>query len=127
MMQIALALILHAAPCNAAPPDPLPRNATSHSYPSNRPPLHRGALIKLPIASFKPAGWLVAMLTLQRDGLTGHLAEISKWLTRSGNAWLSADGKGEYGWEEVPYWLRGYARLAYVLADQRMIDEANVW
>src|SRR5262249_18300186 len=90
----------------------LPMSGTNHSYAANRAPLHPGALIKLPIASYRPAGWLGKALELQRDGLTGHLGEISVWLTREGNAWLRTDGKGEYGWEEVPYWLRGFARIA---------------
>lgn len=107
--------------------DPLPREGVNRSYVANRAPLQPGALIKLPIGSFKPDGWLGEMLALQRDGLTGHLGEISVWLTRADNAWLTSDGRGKYGWEEVPYWLRGSARLAYVLNDERMLAEARVW
>jgi hypothetical protein len=81
----------------------------------------------LPVTSFRPGGWLKKSLELQRSGLTGHLGEISIWLTKRNNAWLSADGKGEYGWEEVPYWLRGYSRIGYVLHDEDMIRETNVW
>ena len=29
--------------------------------------------------------------------------------------------------EEVPYWLKGYGNLAYILKDQKMIDEAKIW
>lgn len=108
-------------------PTDLPRTGANHAYVSNRAPLQPAALIKLPVASFKPAGWLGKILTLQRDGLTGHLGEISVWLTRDGNAWLNPAGQGKYGWEEVPYWLRGYARLAYTLGDPRMLEEAKVW
>ena len=96
-------------------------------YAANREPLTQGALIKLPVASFKPAGWLRVALERQRDGLTGHLGEISKWLTRKDNAWLNKSGHGEYGWEEVPYWLRGYSRIAYILNDSRMLDESKLW
>lgn len=105
----------------------LPAEGANVSYIGNRSPLKPGPLIKLPVASFKPAGWLGRMLELQRDGLTGHLGEVSNWLTREGNAWLRTDGKGDYGWEEVPYWLRGFARIAYVLEDPRMLDEAKPW
>ena len=52
------------------------------------------------------------MMKRQRDGLCGNLDEISVWLQKDDNAWLSPDGKGKYGWEEVPYWLRGYIQLA---------------
>jgi len=38
---------------------------------------------------------------------------------------LSRDGKGKYGWEEVPYWLRGYIQLAYIFNDPKMIAEAR--
>ena len=107
--------------------DRFPAASASHAYVGNRPPLQPGSLIKLPVASFRPSGWLGKALELQRDGLAGHLGEISVWLTREDNAWLRTDGKGKYGWEEVPYWLRGYARLAYVLDDKRMLDEAKVW
>ncbi|MFT3685115.1 MAG: glycoside hydrolase family 127 protein [Phycisphaerales bacterium] len=104
-----------------------PTSAASHVYQSNRAPLNRGSLIKLPVGSFKPSGWLGRLLALQRDGLTGHLGEISIWLTKKDNAWLRTDGKGEYGWEELPYWLRGYYRIATVLNDQKMLDESKVW
>jgi hypothetical protein len=107
--------------------DAPPMTGRNHSFVANRPPLRPGLLIKLPIASFRPSGWLGKALQLQCDGLAGHLGEVSIWLTREGNAWLRTDGKGEYGWEEVPYWLRGYARIAYVLGDQRMLDESKVW
>src|SRR5579863_4381510 len=81
----------------------------------------------LPITSFQPGGWLRKSLELQRSGLTGHLGEISIWLTKRNNAWLNSDGKGEYGWEEVPYWLRGYSRIGYVLNDPDMIRETKIW
>ena len=70
------------------------------------------ALMKLPAGSIKPEGWLLKQLELQRDGLNGHLGEISAWLDRNNNAWL-VEG-GDRGWEEVPYWLRGYSHLALV-------------
>lgn len=94
---------------------------------ANRAPLKAGAMRKLPIGAFKPTGWVGTALELQRDGLTGHLEEVSKWLTREDNAWLRTDGEGKFGWEEVPYWLRGYSRIAYLLNDPRMLDETRVW
>lgn len=96
-------------------------------YSPNRAPLQPTPLVKLPITAFTPGGWLKKSLELQRDGLTGHLGEISIWLTKKDNAWLSKDGKGEYGWEEVPYWLRGYSRVAYALRDPAMLAETKFW
>jgi hypothetical protein len=100
---------------------------TNNFYAGNRAPLEPGRFIPLPIGSVQPKGWLLAVMQRQRDGLCGHLDEISVWLQKDGNAWLSKDGKGEYGWEEVPYWLRGYIQLAYIFNDPKMIAESGIW
>jgi len=96
-------------------------------YIGNRAPLQPLHFIKLPVGAIQPEGWLKEYLYRQRDGLTGRLGEISAWLQKDGNAWLSVDGKGKNGWEEVPYWLKGYANLAYILKDDKMIAEAKIW
>jgi hypothetical protein len=36
-------------------------------------------------------------------------------------------GQGKFGWEEVPYWLRGYIDLGYVLQDPAIIKRAGNW
>jgi len=100
---------------------------TNRYYISNRAPLVPSRFIGLPVGSVTPRGWLREMLERQRNGLTGHLGEISAWLQKKDNAWLSKDGKGEYGWEELPYWLRGYIELAYIFNDPDMIEESQVW
>jgi hypothetical protein len=84
-------------------------------------------LIELPVGSIKPGGWLLEYLKRQKNGLTGNLGKISVWLQKDGNAWLSEDGKGQWGWEELPYWLKGYSEIAYMLEDKKMIDESLVW
>ena len=99
--------------------------AKSSNYVNNRAPLLQQSLIKLPVGSIAPAGWVKRYLELQRDGLTGHLGEISAWLEKDGNAWLTTGG--DHGWEEVPYWLKGYSDLAYVLGDKKMKAEAFSW
>ncbi len=104
-----------------------PAAGTNAFYGGSRAPLQPTPLVKLPITAFAPAGWVKKSLELQRDGLTGHLGELSIWLTKEDNAWLSRTGKGKYGWEEVPYWLRGYARVAYVIRDPKMLKEAKFW
>jgi len=96
-------------------------------YVSNQPPLTPEPLIKLPIGAIKPDGWVRRQLELQADGFVGHLTEISQFLRKEGNAWLSPDGTGERGWEEVPYWLKGFGDLGYVLGDERIIAEAKFW
>jgi hypothetical protein len=105
-----------------------PDTATANSfYISNRVPLEPSQFIPLPIDAVHPKGWLLEIMKRQRDGLCGHLDEISVWLQKDDNAWLSKDGKGKYGWEEVPYWLRGYIQLAYIFNDPKMIAESMVW
>ena len=105
-------------------PDATARN--SH-YVSNRAPLMPSMFIKLPVGAVKPEGWLKVYMDRQRNGLTGHLGEISAWLQKTDNAWLSKDGKGAWGWEEVPYWLKGYANIGYILKDPKIIKEAKIW
>ncbi|MCB1130558.1 MAG: glycoside hydrolase family 127 protein, partial [Verrucomicrobiae bacterium] len=100
---------------------------TNTNYIGNRAPLLPSRFIELPVGSIEPDGWLREFLERQRDGLTGHLGEISAWLQKDDNAWLSKDGKGRYGWEELPYWLKGYIELAYLFDDPKMIREVNVW
>ncbi|KAA6328373.1 hypothetical protein EZS27_022723 [termite gut metagenome] len=94
-------------------------------YVSNREPLQAQQFIKLPPGSIQPGGWLKQQLLLQRDGLNGHLNEISAWLQKNDNAWLT--NGGHWGWEEVPYWLRGYSELAWLTGDESMRKEATFW
>lgn len=103
-------------------PDRMEQNP---NYANNRSPLQPSHFLKLPVGSIKPEGWLRKYLELQRDGLTGHLNEISAWLEKENNAWLT--NGGDLGWEEVPYWLKGYGNLAYILGDENMINEAKTW
>ena len=98
---------------------------TSTLYVNNRAPLPANPFIKLPPAAVVPRGWVGEMLVRQKNGLSGQLGEISDWLDKKGNAWLEPGGG--HGWEEVPYWLRGYANLAYILGDKAMIDETKFW
>lgn len=123
LVSLVMALFAHSESIVERPPQ---MGANAYYAPS-RAPLQPTPLVKLPISAFTPGGWLKKSLELQRDGLTGHLGEISIWLTKAGNAWLSPDGKGEYGWEELPYWLRGYSRVAYALRDPQMIAETKFW
>jgi len=94
-------------------------------YISNRPPLQPQQFIKLPAGTIQPEGWLKQQLLLQKNGLNGHLGEISAWLQKDNNAWLKTGG--EWGWEEVPYWLRGYGNLAYIMNDESMLNETRFW
>lgn len=95
------------------------------NYTGNKDPLRPLHFIKLPVGAVQPFGWVKEYLLLQKNGLTGKLGEISAWLEKEGNAWMGSGG--DHGWEEVPYWLKGYGNLAYILNDQSMIDETKIW
>ena len=101
---------------------PTTEGARGH-YVGNRTPLAPSPLVKLPIGAIRPHGWLLGQLELMRDGFVGHLPEVSRFC-RGDSGWLHPDAKS---WEEVPYWLKGFGDLGYVLRDQRIIDEARVW
>lgn len=105
-------------------PDPAMKNAF---YPGNRAPLSESPLMSLPFGAIQPQGWLRKQLELQADGFVGHLTEISSFCNTNKNAWLSKDGVGNNGWEEVPYWFRGYCAMAYVLNDPKLIGAARPW
>jgi len=97
-------------------------------YPGNRPPLLASPLIKLPAGAVRPQGWLRHQLELMADGFTGRLHELSPFLRPEGNAWLNPKGEGDRSfWEELPYWLKGFGDLGYLLEDQRIIAEARRW
>lgn len=96
----------------------------SNNYTNSRAPLRQQYFMKLPVGAVQPQGWVKRYLELQRDGLTGHLGEISAWLDKQNNSWLT--GKG-LGWEELPYWLKGYSDLGYILKDKNMYNETMVW
>lgn len=102
-------------------------SAKNDYYMSNRAPLKPDSFIKLPVGAIRPSGWLLETLKRQSKGLNGQLGSISIWLEKEDNAWLSKDGKGKWGWEEVPYWLKGYGNIGYILNDKAMIDETKVW
>jgi len=107
----------------AHPPD----SRRNEHYVGNRPPLKVRPLVTLPIDSISPGGWLKKKLQLEADGYTGRLEEISLFLREENSAWRSPEGKGKHGWEEVPYWLRGYVPLAYLLDEEDMIENARDW
>jgi len=104
-----------------------PRVGENRRYVEYRRPLVPNPLVKLPIGEITPRGWLRHQLELMRDGFVGHLPEISKWCNPEVSAWMSPDGEGEHGWEELPYWLKGFGDLGYVLKDERIIREARAW
>lgn len=126
-----LAVLAAACATVSAPPPDLaaaaPTGAPNTLYPGNRAPLAPLPFVRLPVGAVRPLGWLKKQLELQNAGFHGHLGEISRFLKKDGNAWLSPTGDGDHGWEEVPYWLKGYGDTAYLLGDAEHSAEALVW
>lgn len=104
-----------------------PTDGQNNYYVGNRPPLLSNPLIKLPVGTVRPEGWLRRQLELEAEGFTGHPTEISEFCKFEGSAWASPQGIGHHGWEELPYWLKGFGDLGYVLGDKRIIGETKKW
>ena len=100
----------------------LQSDAVNKHYPINQPPLLQTQFIALPLGSVKPAGWLKDQLTIQANGLTGHLDEF--WASISESAWKGGGGES---WERGPYWLDGAVPLAYLLDDERLQEKVKVF
>jgi hypothetical protein len=100
---------------------------TNAFYVANRAPLAPSPFLKLPIGSITPQGWLREQLELEKNGMIGRLKEISPWLDFSKSSWADKEGRGRFGWEEMPYWLKGFGDLGYVLKDGNLAAEARRW
>jgi hypothetical protein len=105
----------------------LPAGRTNAHYRGNREPLSPAPLIRLPVGTVRPEGWVREQLTRMAAGFTGRLPEVSRFCQFQGNAWSSPEGRGQFGWEEVPYWLKGFVDLGYVLNDPRIIAQSKKW
>lgn len=97
--------------------------APGGSYSFNRAPLQPRPMARLPLGSVRARGWLKHQLDLMAMGQTGRLQEISKFLAPD-NGWFGTDKEG---WEEQPYWLRGFYDLAVLTGDPRLLAESKRW
>lgn len=86
-------------------------------------PLAALTMHKLPLGAVRAEGWLQHQLELMVDGMFGHLEEISAFLAAD-NGWFV---DGNEGWEEQPYWLRGFYSLAVLTGDERCLAAAKRW
>ena len=67
----------------------------------------------------RPRGWLRRQLSIQAQGLAGHLDTV--WPDVADSKWI---GGTRDGWERVPYWLDGFIPLAFLLGDADMTARA---
>ncbi|BDI31184.1 hypothetical protein CCAX7_32350 [Capsulimonas corticalis] len=93
-------------------------------YAPNRAPLHPSAFMKLPIGSIHPSGWMREQLENQAEGLNGRMMEVSDYLDIHKSGWIIPANDG---FEELGYWLRGFAPLGYMLGNSRIIQATAQW
>lgn len=127
MLPLLAATLMASSPDSAGYSQGPNPSRDNPNYLVNRAPLSPTPFLGLPVGTVKPRGWLGVVLDRQRNGLNGKLGEISAWLQKSDNAWLSPDGKGAWGWEEVPYWLKGYVDTGFILEDKNVEKDAQTW
>ncbi|HET8844634.1 MAG TPA: beta-L-arabinofuranosidase domain-containing protein, partial [Ktedonobacteraceae bacterium] len=98
--------------------------ASGGFYWPNQAPLQAAAFYRLPPGSVTAQGWLAGQLQLQLQGLGGQYNHISHFLDINSTGWVHP---ANTGWEEVPYWLRGYGDLAYVTGDATALTTIQQW
>ena len=132
-MAAAICGVLTTMTARAAGPtatvvEQVPAATRTPLYVGNRAPLRTSPMIKLPISAIKPDGWLKNMLQLSAAGndraSAGGLALVQ---VRGQRLDRQGPRRGKNGWEEVPYWLKGFGDLGYVLGDERIIKENDRW
>jgi len=90
----------------------------------NRAPLRPDAFLRLAPGRTRAGGWLATQLGHQLTGLNGRMTEVSHFLRYDETGWIHPELNG---WEEVPYWLKGFSSLGYVTGDDRVIAETKRW
>jgi hypothetical protein len=101
-----------------------PAAAAAPGYVTNRAPLAPDAFLRLPPGAARATGWLATQLGYQLDGINGRMTDISHFLQYDNTGWVHPNLGG---WEEVPYWLRGFSSLGYVTGDSRVQNETAKW
>ena len=68
-------------------------------------------------------GWLATQLQLVAEGITGRLPEFGPFFRPDTNGYLYPNVRK--GWEELPYWLRGFYPLAVLTKNKKLLKIAN--
>src|SRR5262245_12165590 len=87
-------------------------------------PLQPAAFRRLPPGAVRPQGWLATQLNRQVNGLGGRYPEVSGYLQFDQTGWVHPELDG---WEELPYWLRGYGDLGYVTGNATVLATTERW
>ena len=101
-----------------------PPATASASGANNRSPLLPAPLLKLPLGSIQPRGWLAHQLALMADGMVGRLPELSGALEAGPAAWSAGESRR---WEQMQYWLRGAYPLAVLTGRDDLLQLTGAW
>ncbi|MEU6390541.1 beta-L-arabinofuranosidase domain-containing protein [Streptomyces sp. NPDC046939] len=82
------------------------------------------AFTRLPVGSITARGWLAGQLRLQLAGLCGRYEEKSHFLNMDTSGWVHPELGG---WEELPYWLRGFVPLAIATRNADALATGKRW
>ncbi|WP_327654193.1 beta-L-arabinofuranosidase domain-containing protein [Streptomyces sp. NBC_00483] len=82
------------------------------------------AFTRLPVGSVTADGWLAGQLRLELAGLCGRYEQKSHFLDMDTCGWIHPELAG---WEEVPYWLRGFVPLAIATRDANALATCRRW
>jgi hypothetical protein len=107
-------------PDTGAPPP-----GTGGFYTPNRPPLTAAPFQQLPVGAVTPQGWLAEQLATQVSGLIGQMTSISHFCDYNNCGWITPSIAN--GWEEAPYWLRGFVDLGFLTGDGNTQTTAANW
>ena len=82
------------------------------------------AMKKLPLGDVSlDRGWLRGQLELMCEGVTGRLPEYGPYFGKKRNGYLYPDVA--QGWEEIPYWLRGFYPMAVLTQNEKHLKTAQ--
>ncbi|MFD8809672.1 beta-L-arabinofuranosidase domain-containing protein [Streptomyces sp. NPDC059597] len=82
------------------------------------------AFTRLRPGSITARGWLAGQLHALLDGLFGRYEQRSHFLDFASTGWVHPENAG---WEELPYWLRGYVPLAIATGDEHALANSRRW
>ncbi|HEY2466448.1 MAG TPA: beta-L-arabinofuranosidase domain-containing protein [Terracidiphilus sp.] len=89
----------------------------------SRSAAYAGALREIPPGAVQPEGWLRRYLERQASQLGSKLPQVS-WPFTEGYWAEEQEAEAWWPWEQKAYWIDGAARLALVLQDERLLEQA---
>ena len=88
--------------------------------------LFKNAMTRLPLGDVSvDGGWLRGQLDLMCEGVTGRLPEFGPYFGKQRNGYIYSDVAS--GWEEVPYWIRGFYPMAVLTQNKEHLKTAQTY